>query len=127
MKRRRIRIADRRRYTAANDSGDGPATVVSRETPASKEADEDDGFDLPEDQFGEVASAIEREFQGRLADIRNLPRRDRPAARRAAADWRREMLKVLAEKRLAARRAQIADRRRLRALKRAASRDQPKP
>jgi len=37
------------------------------------------------------------------------------------------MLKALAEKRLAARRAQIADRQRLRAFKRAASRDQPRP
>jgi hypothetical protein len=48
----------------------------------------------------------------------------RPGARRAAVDWRREALMALAEKRLAARRAQIADRQRLRALQRAASRDQ---
>jgi hypothetical protein len=64
-----------------------------------------------------VANAIELEFQGRIADARKLPWRDRPGARRSALDWRREAMKALAEKRLATLRAQIADWMRLRALR----------
>ena len=119
--------AKNRKRTAANDRGGDPATFVSRETPAPKDRYEDDAFGLPEDQFAGEVSAIEAEFQGQLADIRRLPWRQRPGARRAAIDRRREALKALAEKRLAARRAQIADRQRIRAPKRAVSRDQPKP
>jgi hypothetical protein len=123
--RRRNRANDRTRITAANDRGGDPATFVSRETPAPKDAKEDEAFDLPEDQFAGEVFAIDREFHGQLADIRRLPWRDRAAARRAAIDRHREASKALAEKRLATRRAQIADRQRLRHLKRAASRAQP--
>lgn len=122
----RIGVTGQRRCTAANDPGGGPATLVSRKRMAPKEAEEDDVFDLPDDEFSGAAIAIEREFRARVADIRKLPRRDRPGALRAAVDSRREALKALAEKRLAARRAQIADRRRFQALKRAAYRDEPR-
>jgi hypothetical protein len=122
--RRRNHARDQTRITAANDRGGDPATFVSRETPAST-AEEDDAFDLPEDQFTGAEAGIEREYQGRLADARRLPWRERAGARRAAVDWYREMLKALAEKRRAARRAQIADWQRLRALRRAAGRDRP--
>jgi hypothetical protein len=105
-------------YTAANDRGGEPATFVSRETPATKETEADDAFELPEDELSGVAIAIELEFQGRLTDIRKMPRRDRPGARRAAVEWRREALKALAEKRCAIRGTQIAHLRALRARRR---------
>jgi hypothetical protein len=107
-------VIGQRFCTDANESGGEPATFASRETPAPKGTEADDGFDLPEDQFGGEASEIEREFQRRLADIRRLPHRDRAGARRMAINWRSETLKALAEKRRAAQRAQISDRQRIR-------------
>jgi hypothetical protein len=46
-----------------------------------------------------AANEIEREYQGMLLGIRRLPWSRRPAARRAARDWRQMMLAALREKR----------------------------
>src|ERR1700683_5528252 len=125
--KRRTGAKERRPITAANNRGGEPATFVSRERSAPKETEAEDAVGVTEDEFGGAAAAIELEFQGRLADIRKLPRRDRPGARTAAVEWRREALKALAEKRLSSRRGKIAVRRRLRELSRAASSSRPGP
>jgi hypothetical protein len=54
----------------------------------------------PVDDEEAAANEIEREYQGRLLGIRRLPRSQRPAARRAAHEWRQMMLAALREKRL---------------------------
>jgi recombinational DNA repair ATPase RecF len=53
----------------------------------------------PTDEEEAVANEIERQYQGMLAGISRLPRSQRPAARRAAREWRQMMLTALREKR----------------------------
>jgi hypothetical protein len=53
----------------------------------------------PVDEEEAAANEIEREYQGMLLGIRRLPWSRRPAARRAARDWRQMMLAALREKR----------------------------
>jgi hypothetical protein len=53
----------------------------------------------PIDGDAAAANEIERQYQGMLAGIRQLPRSQRPAARRAAREWRHMMLAALRERR----------------------------
>jgi hypothetical protein len=61
--------------------------------------------DPVDDEEEATANEIEREYQGMLLGIRRLPRSRRPAARRAACDWRQMMLAALREKRVRERHA----------------------
>jgi hypothetical protein len=53
----------------------------------------------PADDDDAAANEIERRYQGMLIGVRLLPRSPRPAARRAAREWRQMMLAALREKR----------------------------
>jgi hypothetical protein len=55
-----------------------------------------------------AANEIERVFQGILIGVHRLPRSQRPAARRAAHEWRQAALAELREKRVRERSARIA-------------------
>jgi hypothetical protein len=54
----------------------------------------------PVDEEEAAACEIERQYQGMLLGVRRLPWSQRPAARRAARDWRQMMLAALREKRV---------------------------
>jgi hypothetical protein len=107
------------------DVGAGPATPASHHDLASK-SDEPPRFQIltmraesnlamiectrripldPVDEEEATANETEREYQGKLLGICRLPRSRRPAARRAARDWRHMMLAALREKRLRERHA----------------------
>jgi hypothetical protein len=62
----------------------------------------------PVDDEEAAENEIEREYQGMLLGVRRLPRSQRPAARRAAREWRQMMLAALREKRRRERRAKRA-------------------
>jgi len=56
--------------------------------------------DEPIDEGDAAEFEIESEFRRRLMGARQLPRRERAQARRAAREWRRLALKALREKRM---------------------------
>lgn len=86
--------------SSANDRGTGPATSVS---PAHA-AHEVDG---PLDEGDAAEIEIENIFKRKIAGTRQLPRRERALARRAAREWRRFALKALREKRATERHARF--------------------
>jgi hypothetical protein len=91
-KRRTTRAGAIGKGSTANDRGTGPATSAS---PAHSANESDE----PIDEGDAAEFEIEIEFRRRLMGVRQLPRRERSQARRAAREWRRIALKALREKR----------------------------
>jgi hypothetical protein len=80
------------RFTG-NDRGTGPATSVS---PAHSAHQNDE----PVDEGDAAEFEIEQEFRRKLMGTRQIPRRERAQARRAAREWRRLALNALRQKRM---------------------------
>jgi len=95
---------------AANDRGDGPATVASRDRSASEIDEECIGF--AEDLYKAAALEIDQQFHARLKGLRRMPRCDRAVALRAAREWRRACLQALKERCTRERRARTGARNR---------------
>jgi hypothetical protein len=94
--------------SSENDRGTGPATSVS---PASSAIEDKESHWSPrwrdgeEEDRGGAEFQIDEEFRRKLLGARQLPRRERRQALRAAFDWRRLALKELREKQAVARHA----------------------
>lgn len=91
-----------RRLSTENEQGTGPAPSAS---PASAAINEDDSHwnivpERVEPDDGTAALEIENEFRRRLSGIRQLPKRQKAVAYRAAMEWVRLARAALREKRL---------------------------